>query len=208
MTTETENKAKESSETVDETREETQEHDQKESDAEKTVDELKAEAEEAERQYREARDSHKEQEKEQKRAQTEEEIRRNMIIRKEKALDKLNKLKGEPKVEEDLNVRDLLALDKAGIPEDSEKAKLLARYKKGGIIASYAEGLDHAGIKAEFEAIDASHKASTVVDESDQDEYARTTKEVILDYKRSGDVPSDPKLRNVIAEENLKEMGL
>ena len=173
----------------------------KKDDAEKTVDELKAEAEEAEKQYKERRDG-----------ASEEEIRANMIRRREKAQEKLKALESEPikqSKNDDVDVRDIVTLAKFDISEDSDKAKILAKYKTGGLIKSFKEGLEHAGVKAEFEALDAKNKAKSVIDENDTDEVKqRTTKEVIASYRNTGEVPNDAKLQKAIASDNLKSMGL
>lgn len=168
-------------------------------DSEKTVEELKAEAEAAEAEYKAKRGD-----------QTEEEIRQNMIRRRDKAKGKAADLEnGDPitKAKDDLDVRDIVTLGKADIAEDSDKAKILARYKAGGLIKSYAEGLEHAGVKAEFDALDAKNNAKTVVDENDTPENRlKTKKEIVEGYKKSGEVPNDPELRKAIAESNLESM--
>lgn len=168
-------------------------------DSEKTVDELRAEAEAAEAEYKSKRGE-----------QSEEEIRQNMIRRRDKAKGKAADLESgdeQPAKSKDVETRDLITLGKADIAEDSEKAKILKRYKDAGIIKSYAEGLDHVGIKAEFEAFDAKNNAKTVIDENDSPENRlKTKKEVVDGYRKTGEVPEDPELQKAIAEANLAEM--
>lgn len=138
--------------------------------------------------------------------------------RLEKAKTRLAQLKGEPEGGEGegeaakvdaLDTRDLITLGKHDLAEDSEKAKILAKYKKGGLIKNYAEGLTHPGVKAEFDALDAKGKAKSVINENDSDDVKlKTEQEVIAQYRASGEVPTDPKLQKKIAEANLKEMGM
>lgn len=169
-------------------------------DSEKTYEELKAEAEEAEAKAKESKNN-----------ETEEQKRQNMIIRRNKALG----ITSEPKVEtpnnnvDDVDTRDLITLGKNDIAENSEKAKVLEKYKKGGLIKNYAEGLENLGVKAEFDAIDAKNKAKNVIDENDTDEIkVKTTKEIVNSYRNSGVVPTDKKAIKAIAEDNLKQMGI
>lgn len=170
-------------------------------DSEKTIDELKAEAEAAEKLYKENRGGVKE-----------DELRANMIRRRDKAIEKAANLNRQNDIEvraNDIDTRDLITLGKADISEDSEQAKVLEKYKAGGIIKNYAEGLNHPAIRAEFDAISSKTKAQTVIGENDSDDVRlRTTKEVINSYKASGEIPDDPKLRNLIAENNLREMNI
>lgn len=168
-------------------------------DSEKTVEELRAEAEAAEAEYKSKRGE-----------QTDEEIRQNMIRRRDKARSKAADLEGgdgEPAKSKDLDARDLITLGKADIAEDSEKAGILKRYKDAGIIKTYADGLQHVGIQAEFAAIDAKSNAKTVIDENDSPEARlKTTKEVVEGYRKTGEVPEDPTLQKAIADANLAEM--
>ena len=174
-------------------------------DSEKTVEELKAEAEAAEAAYKAKRGS-----------ESEEELRQNQIRRRDRFKGKTADLEAGNDDDEqrgrktdDLDPRDIFALGKAEIPEDSEKAKILAKYKTGGIIKSYAEGLDHPAIKAEFAELDSKNNAKTVIDENDSPEARlKTKKEVVDSYKKSGEVPEDPELRKAIAESNLEDMKL
>lgn len=170
-------------------------------DSEKTVEELRAEAEAAEAEYKNKRGE-----------LSEEEIRQNQIRRRDKAREKAAALAAgkddddQPK-SKDLDARDIFTLGKAEIAEDSDKAAILKRYKDAGIIKTYAEGLEHVGIKAEFEAIDAKNNAKTVIDENDSPENRlKTKKEVVDGYRKTGEVPEDPELQKAIAEANLAEM--
>lgn len=169
-------------------------------DSEKTYEELKAEAEEAEAKAKES-----------KSAETDEQKRQNMIIRRNKALGIVTEPKKDAPKDNDevVDTRDLITLGKHDIAEDSEKAKILEKYKKGGLIKSYAEGLENLGVKAEFEALDAKNSAKTVIDENDTDEVkVKTTKEIVNSYRNSGVVPNDKKAIKAIADDNLKQMGL
>jgi len=177
-------------------------------DSEKTVDELKAEAEAAEAALKAAKDA--------KGGETEEEIKANYLRRAEKAREKLAKLgneDGKPTTEArkdgDIDTRDLITLGKHDIAEDSEEAKILAKYKAGGIIESYAKGLEHPGVKAELEALKAKSNAQTVANENDSDEVRlKTKKEAVNAYRASGEVPTDPEIQKAIVDDNLKQMNL
>lgn len=169
-------------------------------DNEKTAEELKAEAEALEAEIKELKEKGQG-----------DEYKNNQLIRLEKARAKKEALTSMnlEKKEEGIDTRDLIILAKHDIGEDSEKAKILAKYKAGGLIKDYSEGLNHIAIKAEFEALDAVNNAKTVIDENDTDEVkVKTTKEVINSYRNSGEVPSDVKLQKAIAEDNLKTMGI
>lgn len=166
-------------------------------DSEKTYEELKAEAEAAEIKAKES-----------KNVETDEQKRQNMIIRRNKALGIEPKVDA-PKDENGVDTRDLITLGKHDIAENSEKAKILEKYKKGGLIKTYADGLENLGVKAEFDALDAKNSAKTVIDENDTDEVkVKTTKEIVNSYRNSGTVPSDKKAIKAIADDNLKQMGL
>lgn len=170
-------------------------------DNEKTAEELKAEAEALEAELKELKEKGQG-----------DEYKNNQLIRLEKARAKkealLEATKGDKK-SEDVDTRDLIILAKNDLSEDSEKAKILAKYKAGGLINDYSEGLNHIAIKAEFEALDAKNNAKTVIDENDTDEVkVKTTKEIINNYRNSGEVPNDPKLQKAIADDNLKSMGI
>ena len=108
------------------------------------------------------------------------------------------------------DVEDLLTLRLNNIQKDSDKAKILEKYKKGGLVDSYESALAHPGVKAEFDAIEAKNTAETVIDESDKNSegYTKTKKEVLHQYQNQGVIPEDPKLQKVIVEDNLKAMGL
>lgn len=145
----------------------------------------------------------------------EDEIRSNQKRRLEKANEKLLKLKESQQDDisfDSTDIRDLITLGKLDIAEDSEEAKTLEKYKKAGLISDYKSGLDNVAIKAEFEAIKAKNNASAIVDESDVDGYTRSKKEIIAQYRVTGNVPANPKLQKDltidVAKDNLKNMGL
>jgi hypothetical protein len=169
-------------------------------DSEKTVEELKAEAEAAEAKYKEARGSTEE-----------EELKANMIRRRDKANEKLVKVTtGEPVTEKknEISARDLIALNNAGFEEGSKEAEVLQKYVKGGLAKDFKEALLHVGAQAEINAIKADMTAKSVIDENDTDEIKLNTgKEVIADYKVNGNVPQDKAGQQLIARNNLKEMG-
>lgn len=172
------------------------------SDEDKTVEEIKAEAEALEQELKAL--------KEQK---GEDEVKQNQLRRLQKAREKRETLlnsQPEEKLQktEEVNVRDLLTLSKQDIPEDSEQAKVLKRYKDAGIIKSYAEGLEHVGVKAELDAINARNNAKAIIDENaDEETRLKSTKEIIKQYQTSGEIPQDQKLQAELARENLKSMG-
>lgn len=177
---------------------ETEKPEEKETEKKLTPEELKAQAEELEAELKIER---------QKREEAE--LASNYQRRIEKAQEKLRAFREPEPITrtEDVDVRDIIALSKRDIAEDSDEAQILKRYKDGGIIKSYAEGFEHAGVKAEFALLHERNTAKTVVDESDSEEYLKTTKEIIAQYRASGEVPSDPKLVKEIAKANLKDMG-
>jgi hypothetical protein len=109
-------------------------------DSEKTYEELKAEAEAAEIKAKEL-----------KSGETDEQKRQNMIIRRNKALGITNEPKEVSKNSDEVmdNARDLITLGKHDIAENSEKAKILEKYKKGGLIKTFAEGLENLGVKVQ-----------------------------------------------------------
>lgn len=185
----------------DETKDESKDETKTKADTEKTAEELKAEAEALEAEIKELKEKGQG-----------DEYKNNQLIRLEKARAKKEALMGidkDTKKSEDIDTRDLITLGKNDISEDSEKAKILAKYKAGGLIKDYSEGLNHIAIKAEFEALDAVNNAKTVIDENDTDEVkVKTTKEIINNYRNSGEVPNDPKLQKAIADDNLKSMGI
>lgn len=171
-------------------------------DTEKTAEELKAEAEALEAEVKELKEK----------GQTDE-YKTNQLIRLEKARAKKEALleaTKEDKKSDEVDTRDLITLAKLDIQEDSEKAKILAKYKNAGLINSYSEGLNNIAIKAEFEALDAENTAKTVIDENNKNSegYIKTSKEIVNGYRTSGEVPADPKAQEIIAEDSLKRMGL
>jgi hypothetical protein len=144
---------------------------------------------------------------------SEEELIRNQERRLEKAKQENELLKGSQETEvlksNEVDTRDLITLSKNDIPEGSEKAKILQKYKDAKLISDFASGLDHVGIKAEFDALDAKNTAHTIIDENaDQETQMMTTKEVIKRFQATGEIPKDPKLQDAIAKDNLKRMGL
>lgn len=170
-------------------------------DSEKTAEELKAEAEALEAEVKELKEK----------GQVDE-YKNNQLIRLEKARAKKEALleTKEDTKSDTVDTRDLITLAKLDIAEDSEKAKILAKYKTAGLINSYSEGLNNIAIKAEFQALDEVNTAKTVIDENNKNSegYLKTTKEIVNGYRTSGEVPEDPKARDIIAEDNLKKMGL
>lgn len=170
-------------------------------DNEKTAEELKAEAEALEAEVKELKEKGQA-----------DEYKNNQLIRLEKARAKKEALleTKEDTKSDTVDTRDLITLAKLDIAEDSEKAKILAKYKTAGLINSYSEGLNNIAIKAEFQALDEVNTAKTVIDENNKNSegYLKTTKEIVNGYRTSGEVPEDPKARDIIAEDNLKKMGL
>lgn len=171
-------------------------------DNDKTAEELKAEAEALEAEIKELKEKGQS-----------DEYKKNQLIRLEKARAKKEALletTKEDKKSDEVDTRDLITLAKLDIPEDSEKAKILAKYKSAGLINNFAEGLNNIAVKAEFEALDAENTAKTVIDENNKNSegYMKTSKEIVNSYRVSGEVPNDPKAQGIVAEDNLKRMGL
>ena len=186
----------------DEAKDESKDETKAKADTEKTAEELKAEAEALEAEVKELKEK----------GQTDE-YKTNQLIRLEKARAKKEALleaTKEDKKSYEVDTRDLITLAKLDIQEDSEKAKILAKYKNAGLINSYSEGLNNIAIKAEFEALDAENTAKTVIDENNKNSegYIKTSKEIVNGYRTSGEVPADPKAQEIIAEDSLKRMGL
>lgn len=186
----------------DETKDESKDETKAKADTEKTAEELKAEAEALEAEIKELKEK----------GQTDE-YKTNQLIRLEKARAKKEALleaTKEDKKSYEVDTRDLITLAKLDIQEDSEKAKILAKYKNAGLINNYSEGLNNIAIKAEFEALDAENTAKTVIDENNKNSegYIKTSKEIVNGYRTSGEVPADPKAQEIIAEDSLKRMGL
>lgn len=143
-----------------------------------------------------------------------EEYKNNQLIRFQKAQEKNQALKSDikpvaqEKPKENIAVEDLVYLEVNGISKDSEEAKILAKYKQAGLITDYKTGASSVAIKAELDAIKASSNAETVIDENSGDEsYVRTSKEIYEAYKSSGKGPEDPKARKIVANKNLENMG-
>lgn len=186
----------------DEAKDESKDETKAKDDTEKTAEELKAEAEALEAEVKELKEK----------GQTDE-YKTNQLIRLEKARAKKEALleaTKEVKKSDEVDTRDLITLAKLDIQEDSDKAKILAKYKNAGLINSYSEGLNNIAIKAEFEALDAENTAKTVIDENNKNSegYIKTSKEIVNGYRTSGEVPADPKAQEIIAEDSLKRMGL
>lgn len=176
--------------------------DEKDIEDTKTVEEIEAEAKALESEIREL-----------KKLKEVDELRFNQTRRLEKAKSKLEELKQGQKPPTDTNVqnadvRDLITLGSLQLSEDSEEAKILEKYKNAGLISDYKSGLENVAIKAEFAAIKAKNNAALIVDENDTDGYLKSKKEIISQYRKSGEVPADPKIQKDIALDNLKEMGL
>lgn len=166
-------------------------------DEDKTAEELAAEAEAIEAELKN------------KGKQTPEQIRENQLKRLQKAREKREALNNENHDDKSkIAVEDLVTLEVQGIDKNSEKAKILKRYVDAGIVSNYKEALNHVGVKAELEVLNASTNAKTVVDENDTEEnQVKTKKEVIASYRASGEVPEDPELRKALAEDNLSKMS-
>lgn len=164
---------------------------------EKTVEEIKAEAEalEAENKQLKERDASKELE-----------LKANYERRLEKAREQNTKLKEV--IKDSIETKDLITLGVKGLSEESVEAKILKKYKEGGIITSYEAGLTHPGVVAEIAAINAEKNAKTIIDENDKEAQAKTTREVIDQYRVTGIVPDDKASQEEIAKDNLKQMGL
>ena len=197
-----EDEEKEVVDVKDEAKDESKDETKAKDDTEKTAEELKAEAEALEAVVKELKEKGQN-----------DEYKTNQLIRLEKARAKKEALleaTKEVKKSDEVDTRDLITLAKLDIQEDSDKAKILAKYKNAGLINSYSEGLNNIAIKAEFETLDAENTAKTVIDENNKNSegYLKTTKEIVNGYRTSGEVPEDPKARDIIAEDNLKKMGL
>lgn len=166
-----------------------------------SVEELKAKAERVEAEVKELKESQKNGE-----------LHQNYLRRLEKAEAKkaeLSQIKADDKDDSGFTARDLIALDRAGIDESSDKAKVVQRYIKGGLSSNVKEALEHVGVKAEFDAIDAKNTVRATIDENDKSETGISSRREMLDtYRATGEVPQDEKSVKVIAQENLKQFGL
>lgn len=168
-----------------------------------TTEEITAHAEKIEAQLKEVK------------KQTPEQIRDNQIKRLKNAQERAlnSNTVAQPantttEKKSEIAQADILTLAKQSFDIGSEEQQLLQKRVEQGVIASYAEGLSHAGVKAELEAIKAKSTAKTVIDENDDPEtQMKTKKEVIAAAKASGQIPSDPALRKAIAEDNLNNMS-
>jgi hypothetical protein len=174
----------------------TQEEVIEKTDDQKTYEELEAEAKSLE-----------EQNKKLKEDKESDDIKFNQLRRLQKAREKNQALsqKEEPVVSHDIETRDLLTLSKTDIQEDSDEAKILKQYKDAGLIKSYAEGLEDVGIKAKIEALKAKNNAHAIIDENaDEETKLVSRKEAIRRFQTTGEIPTDPKLLQELARENLK----
>ncbi len=103
---------------------------------------------------------------------------------------------------------DILTLAKQDFDLGSEQQLLLQKRVEQGVIATYAEGLSHAGVKAELAAIAEKNTAKTVIAENDDPEtQLKTKKEAVAAAKASGQIPDDPALQKAIVEDNLSNMS-
>jgi len=173
-------------------------------DAGKTAAEIEAEAKEAEEKLKAKKEEAglSDEEKEAKK-------KSDQIKRRDNALAKLNGSDDKGDDSKAIATEDLVTLGVKGIDPESETAKVLQRYVKAGFAKNYKAAFDHPGVKAELEALEADKTAKTVIDENgSEDAKLATKKERIANYRASGEVPSDAKLQQEIAEANLAEMGL
>lgn len=179
--------------------EETKKEDLEKAEDKKEIssEELKAQAEALEAENKQLKE---------KNVNKEAELIANYERRLEKAKEQNARLKET--IKENIDIRDLVTLGVKGISEDSDEAKILKKYKDGGIISSYEAGLNHPGVSAEIEALKAEKTAKTIIDENDKEAQAKTSREVIDQYRATGQVPDDKKSQNEIAMDNLKQMGL
>lgn len=147
--------------------------------------------------------------------QTPDQIRENQVKRlknaQEKAFQKNDQTTTQTPTTEkksEIAQADILTLAKQSFDLGSEEQTLLQKRVEQGVIASYAEGLSHAGVKAELAAIAEKKTAKTVIDENDDPEtQLKTKKEAVAAAKASGEIPDDPELQKAIVEDNLSQMS-
>lgn len=169
----------------------------------KTAEELKAEAVSLEAENKILKEAKKEKE-----------VADNYEIRLKKAQELNTELKADPvetpkPKEAEIAVDDIVTLRMKGFAKESDEAKVLKQFKDGGLITDYETGLEHAGVKAEIEAITVKRTAANVVDENDKAEFdLNTKKDVITKFQTTGEVPEDKTLVEDLAKANLEEMGL
>ncbi len=172
------------------------------SDADKTAAEIEAEAKELEEQVK-AKKEEEALSPEAKEARK----KSDQLIRRDKLKAELGDNKDDQPKE--VAVNDLITLGKEDIDEDSETAKVLQKYVDAGIVKTYKEGLEHAGVKGELAQIKTDEEAKAVLDENDsEDAKLATKKERVANYRQSGEVPADAEQQKEIADANLEEMGL
>lgn len=164
-----------------------------------TTEEITAHAEKLEEQVKTAK------------KQTPDEIRNNQIARAKKAQEKAfspNNAPSEVTKSNDIAQADILTLAKSNFELGSPEQILLQQRIDQGVIKSYAEGLQHVGVKAEIEAIQAKTSAKTVINENDDPETKlKTKKEAIAHARATGEVPEDPTLRQALVEDNIANMS-
>lgn len=144
--------------------------------------------------------------------QTPDEIRANQITRAKKAQEKVfnNSTTAPSEVSKSTEIAqaDILTLAKSDFELGSPEQILLQQRIDQGVIKTYAEGLQHVGVKAEIEAITAKTSAKTVINENDDPETKlKTKKEAIAHARATGEVPEDPTLRQALVDDNIANMS-
>lgn len=165
-----------------------------------TTEEITAHAEKLEEQVKAAK------------KQTPDEIRANQIKRAKNAQEKVfnnsNTAPSEVSKSGEIAQADILTLAKSDFEIGSPEQILLQQRVDQGVIKTYAEGLQHVGVKAELDAIVAKNSAKTVIDENDSPETKlKTKKEAIAHARATGEVPEDPALRQALVEDNISNMS-
>jgi hypothetical protein len=143
--------------------------------------------------------------------QTPDEIRANQIKRAKNAQEKVfnpNTAPSEVTKSGEIAQADILTLAKSDFELGSPEQILLQQRIDQGVIKTYAEGLQHVGVKAEIDAIKAKTSAKTVIDENDDPETKlKTKKEAIAHARATGEVPEDPTLRQALVDDNIANMS-
>lgn len=165
-----------------------------------TTEEITAHAEKLEAQVKENK------------KQTPDQIRENQIARAKKAQEKAFSSTTEAETttvqKTEIAQADILTLAKQDFEIGSEEQQLLQTRVQQGVIKSYAEGLSHAGVKAELQAITEKKTAKTVIDENDDAEtQLKTKKEAIAQARATGEIPEDPTLRKAVIDDNISNMS-
>lgn len=164
-----------------------------------TTEEITAHAEKLEEQVKSAK------------KQTPDEIRANQIKRAKNAQEKAfgqNTTPSEVNKSGEIAQADILTLAKSDFELGSPEQILLQQRIDQGVIKTYAEGLQHVGVKAEIEAITAKNSAKTVINENDDPETKlKTKKEAIAHARATGEVPEDPTLRQALVDDNIANMS-